>query len=352
MEFAGDPRYAGGMRLDDIAKAVGCELRGDPAIEISRLWPIDTAGPGDLSFVANPRYARFLRTTRASAVIVASDTAEVAMATLRSPAPYAAFAAALDLFYSPPPRRRGIHPSAVIAASARIGDDAAIGPQVVIEDDVQIGAGATLGPGVTIGHGSVIGDGFVAHARVTVREWVRIGDRVILHAGAVIGADGFGYVPVAGGLRKLPQAGTVVIGDDVEIGANTAIDRATIGETRIGNGVKIDNLVQIGHGCDIGDNSVLAAQTGLAGSTRLGQWVQMGGQSASGGHLAIGDGSRIAGRGAVAADVEAGATVAGLPAIPVEQWRRSVAVFPRLWDILRRLRRLEKAVQGGDQSVP
>lgn len=334
------------MRLDEIARALGCELRGDPATAIVRLWPIDSAGPGDLAFVANPRYLRFLESTGASAVILADSAPEIALPTLRSAAPYRTFAAALRLFYDPPPRHSGVHPTAVVAATATIGADASIGPHVVVEDAVVIGSGATLGPGVTIGYGCVIGDGFKAHARATVREWVRIGNRVTLHAGAVVGSDGFGYVPGDGRLEKLIQAGTVVVGDDVEIGANATIDRATIGETRIGNGVKIDNLVQVGHGCTIGDHTVIAAQTGLGGSTRIGSWVRMGGQSASAGHLRVGDGGQVAARGAAAGDIAPGAVVAGVPAIPIEQWRRGVAVFSQLGDLLRRVRRLERAAAG------
>lgn len=340
------------MRLEEIAKAIGCELRGDPATEIERLWPIDTAGRGDLAFVANPRYGRFLPTTLASAVILATGADDIAIPTLRSEDPYLAFAAALQLFHQPPPRVAGIHPTAVVAASARIGDGASIGPHVVIEDDVEIGSAATLGPGVTIGYASKIGDRFTAYARVTVRERVCIGSGVILHAGAVIGSDGFGYVPVAAGrLEKLLQIGTVVVGDDVEVGANATIDRATIGETRIGNGVKIDNLVQVGHGCEIGDHSVLASQTGLAGSTRIGSWVQMGGQSGTAGHMKIGDGSRIAGRGGVTGNIPPGAIVAGFPAIPIANWRRTIAVWPRLGELFRRVRRLERAVGGDDPEV-
>ena len=333
------------MRLEEIARQLDCELRGNPDIEINRVWPIETAVAGDLSFVANPRYVRYLDTTSAAAVIVATDQKEVDLPTLRTDEPYLAFARALRLFYTAPPRQEGVHPTAVIAPSARIGEGAAIGPHVVVEDEVVIGNGATLGPRVTINYGAEIGDDFVAYAGVTVREWVRIGNNVCLHAGVVIGSDGFGYVPVAAGrLEKLIQAGTVVLGDDVEVGANTTIDRATVGETRIGDGAKIDNLVQIGHGCDVGDHSVLAAQTGLGGSTRVGSWVQIGGQAGAAGHLSIGDASQVGGKCGVTGDIEAGSVVSGFPAQPISVWRRSATLLPRLPELFRRLRRLEKAL--------
>jgi UDP-3-O-[3-hydroxymyristoyl] glucosamine N-acyltransferase len=343
------------MRLDDIATALGCELRGDPGTEIARVWPIETASRGDLSFVANPRYARFIATTNASALIVAANMKDIAIPTLRSAEPYLVFARSLHLFHAPPPRPDGVHPTAVIAATAEIGAGASIGPHAVIEERATIGRDATLGPGVTIGHGATIGDRFTAYAGATVREWVSIGSGVILHAGAVIGSDGFGYVPTAGGkLEKLLQAGTVVIGDDVEIGANATVDRATVGETRIGRGAKIDNLVQVGHGCEIGEHTVVAAQTGLAGSTRVGSWVQMGGQSGTAGHLRIGDGCRIAGRSGVTGDVDAGSVVAGFPAVAAQQWRRSAALLPRLGELFRRLRRIERVIGGGagDPDTP
>ncbi len=338
------------MRLGEIAAALACELRGDADIEIARLWPIESAEAGDLCFVANPNYVRYLADTQASAVIVATDMEELEVATLRAEDPYVAFAQALELFDQAAPSAAGIHPSAVVDPSARLGAEAAIGPHVVVQAGATIGRQARLGAGTVIGADAAIGDRFVSHANAVVRERVRIGDDVTLHSGAVIGSDGFGYVPLPQGeLRKLRQIGTVVLGNGVEVGANATIDRATIGETRVGNGVKIDNLVQIGHGCQIGDNTVIAAQSGLAGSTRIGSWVQMGGQTGTAGHMSIGDASRVAGRAGVTGDVEAGSVVAGFPAQPIARWRRTVAILARLEDLWKRVRRLERrGRRGGD----
>jgi len=336
------------MRLEEIAERLDCELRGDPDTEISRVWPIENAGRGDISFVANPRYARYLTETAASALIVARDQIDVAIPTLRTHDPYLAFAHALRLFYEPPPRVPGIHPSAVIASGTEVGHGAAVGPHVVIESDVRIGAGATIGSGVAIYRGAVIGDRFTAHANAVVRERVRIGHDVTIHAGAIVGSDGFGYVPIdAGTLEKVVQVGTVVIGDDVEIGANATIDRATVGETRIGSGVKIDNLVQIGHGCEIGEHTVVAAQAGLAGSTVVGAWVQVGGQAGTAGHMKIGDTSRVAGRAGVTRDIKPGSVVGGFPAVPIQQWRRAAVLWSRIGELFRRVRRLENTATRG-----
>lgn len=340
------------MQLSDIAQRLGCDLDGDGDIEIGGLAPIDSAVPGTLTFLANPRYRASLATTQASAVILAKDAPPVAIASLRAADPYLAFAEAIDIFHVPAPRPDGIHPSAVIATSAQIGAGARIGPHCVVGDRVVLGANACLDAHVVLYPEVQVGDDFRAQAHVVVRERVRIGNRVTLQPGCVIGSDGFGFIPAGGGIRKITQAGTVVLEDDVEIGANTTVDRAAVGATRLGRGVKIDNLVQIAHGCEIGDGSMLAAQVGLSGSTRLGRFVRMGGQAATSGHLSVGDGSTAAARAGITRDVAAGMTVGGFPLQPIEEFRRTLAAIARLPQTMRRLRALEKrlGLRADDES--
>ena len=333
------------MKLADIAQRIGCELRGDGSIEIETIAPIEEAERGALTFVANPRYRPYLRTTRASAVIVASNEGDVPLPSLRAPDPYLSFAKALELFYSPPPLPTGIHPTAIIAPSARVSHDACIGPYCVIGDEVVLGDGARLDPHVVIYPQAQIGEKFRAYAHVVVRERVSIGKRVTLHSGCVVGGDGFGYVLGSDGTsRKIVQAGTVILEDDVEIGANTTVDRATVGATVVRRGAKLDNLVMVAHGCSIGEGSALAAQVGLSGSTHVGRWVRIGGQAGAAGHLTIGDGAQIAAQSGVPNDVPAGAAVGGYPAVDIHVWRRLVAACPRVPDLLRRVRRIEAAL--------
>jgi UDP-3-O-[3-hydroxymyristoyl] glucosamine N-acyltransferase len=248
----------------------------------------------------------------------------------------------VEHFYQPPPMPAGIDPTARIAASAIIGPGAAIGAYAVIGEAVRIGPDARIGPHVVIYPEVVIGARFLAHARVTVRERVQIGSDVILHSGVVIGSEGFGYLPVGGTIRRIVQAGNVVLEDQVEVGANSTVDRAMVGSTVLRRGVKLDNLVMIGHGCDIGEHSMLAAQVGLSGSTRIGKWVRMGGQAGTAGHLTIGDGAQVAAQGGVTNSVAPRTTVAGSPVLEIAVWRRAMAGLSRLPELLRRVRRLEQ----------
>jgi UDP-3-O-[3-hydroxymyristoyl] glucosamine N-acyltransferase len=341
------------MKLVALAERLGCELRGDGAIEITAVRGLEDAGPGELTFLANPKYASQVPATKASAIIVPVGAPEVPLASLRAANPYLAFARALALFHEPRRLAPGVHPTAVIAPGVRLPPDAAIGPYVVVGEDVALGPRATLIARVTIYPGVRIGSDFVAHAGVVIREDVRIGDRVTLQPGVVVGGDGFGFVPMGDAPAvKIPQTGTVVIEDDVEIGANTTIDRATIGATVIGRGAKLDNLVMIAHNCEVGPYSFLAAQVGLAGSTKLGRGVQMGGQAGAAGHLTIGDGVQIVAQSGVPRSVAAGQVVGGYPAVEVSRWRRASAALLRLPELLHRVRRLEEAVAAGVRESP
>ena len=336
------------MKLREIARAVGCELCGDGDVDIVDVASIEDAPPGTLTFLADRRLAGKLATTRAAAVVVAPDAGDVPLPSLRAPHPYLAFIAAVELFHRPRPRPEpGIHPTAVIAPSATLGPGASIGAHVVIGARTTIGREATLHANVTIYEDVHIGDGFTAHAGAVVREAVRIGNRVVLQAGAVIGSDGFGYLPLAEGNRRIPHIGTVVLEDDVEIGAHSSVDRAALGATVIGQGTKVDNLVMVGHGCRIGRGCLLAAQVGLSGSTTLGARVMMGGQAGAAGHLTIGDGAQVAAQSGVHTKVPAGAVYGGYPAIEASRWRRVAASVTRLPEVFRRLRRLEGALGRG-----
>jgi len=335
------------VKLADIAKRLDCILKGDGEIEITGVVGIEQAQAGHLTFVSNPKYAPKVRTTKASAVIVATDFPELATATLRSGNPYLTFARAVELFYQPPRPAQVIDPMARIAASARIGECASIGPYVVIEDDVQIGKNCTLFPFVHIARGARIGDDFKAHAHVSVREFCEIGNGVILQDGAKIGTDGYGYAKQDdGSYYKIVQSGIVVLEDDVEVGANSTIDRATIGETRIRRGAKIDNLVQVGHASEVGDNSLLCAQVGLAGSSKVGKNVILTGQVGVAGHLEIGDGAIATAQTGIAHDVPAGKVVSGSPAVDKNIWLKGSAAFKRLPDLLKRVDALERKNAG------
>jgi UDP-3-O-[3-hydroxymyristoyl] glucosamine N-acyltransferase len=330
------------MRLSELASVLGCELHGDGEVEITRVAPIEGAAAGDLTFVANPRYLKFLPGCRASAIILAPDAPATPLPSLRTPDPHMAFARAVEHFHVPYEWPAAIHPTAEIAATATIGAGASIGAYSVVGERCRIGAGARLAAHVVIYDDVTIGERFVAHAHATVRERVRIGNDVVLHAGAVVGSDGFGYAPADGGIKRLLQGGDVVLDDEVEIGANTTVDRAMVGSTVVRRGAKIDNLVMVAHGCEVGEHSMLAGQVGLAGSTRIGQWVRLGGQVGSSGHLTIGDGAQVAAQSGLTNSVPAGAVFAGYPAIEMTLWRRVMTATKRLPELFRRVRRLER----------
>lgn len=331
------------MKLSEIAARLDCVLKGDGGLDINRVIGIDEAETGDVTFVSNPKYAAKARTTKASAVIVSPDFPEIEKTTLRSSNPYLAFARAVELFYEAPRPARAVDGAARIASSAQIGDGASIAAYVVIEADVQIGKNCTLYPFVHISRGARIGDNLKAYAHVSVREFCRIGNNVILQDGAKIGTDGFGYAKKDdGSYYKIVQSGVVVLEDDVEVGANATIDRATIGETRIRRGVKIDNLVQVGHASDVGEDTLLCAQVGLAGSSKIGRSVILTGQVGVAGHLEIGDRVVATAQTGIPNSIEADKIVSGYPAIDNKLWLKSSAVFKRLPELLKRIEALEK----------
>ncbi|HXY78564.1 MAG TPA: UDP-3-O-(3-hydroxymyristoyl)glucosamine N-acyltransferase [Candidatus Acidoferrales bacterium] len=328
------------MKLSEIASALGARLeKGSPDTKINGVAGIEQAGPGHITFVANPKYAAAARTTKASAVIVAEDFPSLATAMLRSRNPYLAFARCIGLFYAPPHYAPGVHPTAVIHASAKIGPNAHIGPYAVIDEAVEIGKNAVLLAHVVIYRGARIGDNFFAHAHAVVREHCRVGDNVILQNGAIIGADGFGFAKDdSGKWHKIVQSGPAVIDNDVEVQANACVDRASVGETRIARGTKIDNLGQIGHGSTVGEDTLLCAQVGLAGSTEVGNRVILAGQVGVAGHCKIGDGATATAQSGIPNDVPAGATVSGYPAIDNKLWLKCSAVFKKLPEIAKAIR--------------
>ena len=328
------------MKLSEIASRLEARLEnGSPDTEISGVAGIEEAGEHQLTFIANRKYAAAARTTRASAVIVSEDFPAGAMAVLRSKNPYLAFARALEFFYQPPEYAPGIHPTAVVHSSAKIGAGAHIGPYVVIDEDVVIGDRAIILAHVVIYRGARIGKNFFAHAHAVVREHCRLGDSVLLQNGAIVGADGFGFAKGdAGKWHKIVQSGPAVLDNDVEVQANACIDRASIGETHVAAGAKIDNLVQVGHGSSVGENTLLCAQVGLAGSTEVGKDVILAGQVGVAGHCKIGDGAIATAQSGIPNDVPAKAVVSGYPAVDNKLWLRCVAVFNRLPEIARVLR--------------
>jgi UDP-3-O-[3-hydroxymyristoyl] glucosamine N-acyltransferase len=338
------------MKLAELSGALGTAMRGPGDLEITGVAGIEEAGPGQITFVANPKYAGHVRTTRASAILVTEDFPEIPTATLRSSNPYLAFARAIDLFFQPPRYAPGIHSSAVIDPTARIGKDAHIGAYVVVGPGVVIGDSATLLPHVVLYPGVRVGDHFFAHAHSVVREACVLGDHVLLQNGAVIGTDGFGFAKTdTGTWHKIPQSGPVMIGNDVEVQANSCIDRASVGETRIGNGSKVDNLVQVGHGSTVGDNSLLCAQVGLAGSTRVGNNVILAGQVGVAGHCNIGDGVVATAQSGLHGNIEPGKVLSGSPAFDNRQWLRVVSIYSRLPELIRQLQRKSKNEQGAEK---
>jgi UDP-3-O-[3-hydroxymyristoyl] glucosamine N-acyltransferase len=330
------------MTLTELAARLGCRLDGDGAIEVRRVASLDEAGPGDLTFLANTKYAGQLASTRASAVIADERVTSAPCAMLHCANPYLTLSDAIAILTPPVRPPAGINPHAVVDPAAKLGPDVSVGPFVSIGARAIVGARSILYPHVVVGPDAVVGADCVVHAHASIREAVRLGDRVVVQDAAVIGSDGFGFARRADGShQKIPQVGSVVIEDDVEIGAQTAIDRPAVGETRIAAGTKIDNLVQIAHGVKVGRHSLLAAQVGIAGSTVIGDSVTFAGQSGAVGHVHIGQGVVVTAKAAVTHDVEAGETVAGFPAIDIADWRRSEVLVRKLPELRKHLADLE-----------
>jgi UDP-3-O-[3-hydroxymyristoyl] glucosamine N-acyltransferase len=339
------------MKLKDIATHLGRRFVGDGDTEISGVAGLDEAGPNELTFLSNPRYRQRVGSTRAAAVIIGREDDGLDVAQIISDNTYLDFARALELFYQPPVPPAEIHPTAVVSESAVIGPNASIGPYAVVGQDVVIGKNAVIHPHVTIYRGAKIGDDFTAHSNAVVREFCEIGDRVILQNGAIVGTDGYGFAQQDDGTHyKIVQAGKVVIEDDVEIQAHCCIDRAAVGETRIGRGTKIDNFVQVGHAVHVGEKNILCAQVGIAGSTRLGNNCVLAGQVGVINHLTLGDNVLVTAQTGVGHDVAAGQRISGSPAFDNRQWLRATAVFARLPELEKTVRDLKRRVNQSDES--
>jgi UDP-3-O-[3-hydroxymyristoyl] glucosamine N-acyltransferase len=337
---------AGSLTAAEVAQAVGGRLVGDPEAPVRAVAPLDRAGEGDLSFLAAARYAPLFATSSASVVLVAPELAEVegrARARVVVARPHEAMLAMLPRLYAAPPRPAGVHPTAVIGRGVRLGEDVALGAYAVIGDGAALGDGVTVGPHCVVGEGVEIGEQSRLYASVTLYPGTRLGKRVAVHAGARLGSDGFGYVFRGGAHEKIPHVGRCLVEDDVEIGANTTIDRGSIDDTVIGAGTKIDNLVQVGHNVRVGRLCLLMAQVGVAGSVRVEDGCIIAGQVGIAGHHSIGAGARVAAQAGVFGDVPAGETWSGYPARPHREALRAQAALFKLPGMMRQLERLVEA---------
>ncbi|MEQ1474043.1 MAG: UDP-3-O-(3-hydroxymyristoyl)glucosamine N-acyltransferase [Candidatus Acidiferrum sp.] len=340
------------MKLSEIAQKLGCRVEGSPDTDITGVSGIDHAKPGHVTFLANRRYFPLLKTTEASAVLLQEGIAlerapgAPAISALRSENPYLDFARAIEFFYQPPRYSAGIHPTAVIAKSARVAGGAHIGPYCFVDEDAEIGGNAVLHSFVSVYRGAKIGHDFFAHAHAVVREFCTIGDRVILQNGVIIGGDGLGFAKRKdGSWYKISQSGAVVLEDDVEVQSNACVDRATVGETRIGRGAKLDDLVLVGHASKVGSNAMLCGQVGLAGSTQIGDGCILAGQVGTAGHLSVGQNSVVTAKSGIPNDVPPRSMYSGYPAVDNRQWLKSVAALNRLPELQKRVWELEAEIE-------
>ncbi|HEY3571291.1 MAG TPA: UDP-3-O-(3-hydroxymyristoyl)glucosamine N-acyltransferase [Thermoanaerobaculia bacterium] len=339
-----------GYRLAELAERVGGRVEGDPERTVEAIRPLESAGPRDLSFLKDPRYRAQAAASGAGALLVGPGLAGATLGRdlLVAGDPSWALARLLAVFHPEERRPPGIHPTAILEPGATVDPQAHVGPYAVIGAGAQVAAGAAVLAFVALGRNCVVGEGAVLHPHAVLYDGTEVGPGSIVHAGVVLGADGFGYATYQGAHHKVPQVGRVVLEGDVEVGANSTIDRAMLGETRIGAGSKIDNLVQVGHNVVTGRHCILCGQAGIAGSARLGNYVVLAGQSGVAGHIELGDGAQVAAKSAALASVEPHAQVAGIPAIEMRKWRRQAVLLSRLEEIVRRLRTVEKKV--GEES--
>lgn len=336
----------------ELARLLGCAFEGAGDTRLFGVSSLEGAIEGEIVFCADPKYRKLLETTRASAAIVSVEEKFERIPTIRSAKPYVSFIKTVEFFYTPYRPEPGIHPQALVSPSATLGKDVAISAFVFIDENVEIGDGSVLFPFVSVYPRVKIGKQTVCHSFVSIREDCRIGDRVLLHNGVVIGSDGFGFQKTEDGAPlKIPQKGIVIIEDDVEIGANTTVDRAALGETIIRSGTKIDNLVQVAHSVEIGPNSILAAQTGIAGSSKAGKNFIAGGQVGIPDHITIGDNVIIAAKSGITKDLPSGSFVSGSPHLDIRTWRKAWAAIPQLYDLIRDMRKLKKRIEALEKKT-
>lgn len=338
--------------LSELAEYLNGELRGESTVRVSGVAGLDEADSSHISFLANPKYAAKVATTGAGAVLLPPGAETHGKNAIFLTNPYLGFAKLVTLFYVSPPQVKGVMPGAFLGAGVAMGTDVTVYPGVFVGDGVKLGDRVVLFPGVAVYDGAEIGSDTVLHANVSVRERCRIGCRVTIHNGTVVGSDGFGYAPDGAGHYKIPQVGIVVIEDDVEIGANTTIDRAALGVTLIRRGTKIDNLVQIAHNCVIGAHSVIVSQTGISGSTKLGEFVTIGGQVGVAGHLKIGDRVMVGAQSGVHGDIPNGQIYSGSPALPHKQWLRTAMALPKVPELRKTIMHLEKRIKELEARLP
>lgn len=339
---------------EQIATVLNGTIEGDPSVVVNNFSKIEEGKPGTLTFLANPKYTNYIYTTEASVVLVNNDFVadQPVKATLvRCANAYAALAILLNMVESMKPKKMGVEPMSFIAESATIGKDVYIGAFAYVSEKATIGDNVKIYPHAYIGDNVTVGSNSIVYSGVKIYSDCRIGNNCILHAGAVIGADGFGFAPDANGVyNKIPQMGIVILEDDVEVGANTTIDRAVMDATIVHKGVKLDNLIQIAHNVEVGENTVMAAQVGVSGSTKIGKQCMFGGQVGLGGHITVGDGANIGAQSGIISNIKPDAKVLGAPAIPVKDFFRSSVVFPKLPDMYRQLAQLQKEVDALKQN--